>query len=173
MKLARFHPGAIEALRTFPEEVRRAVGKAIYDLQSGHTLSMPLSRPMPMLSRGAAELPGCRARAREEATEGDAAMRKKPKVVTVRNAGELAEALGLERADGIELAVRSALNTKIIEVVQRRGLTHAAVAALAHTSRTRVTAIMSRNTKDVSTDLLLRVLGALGVTAKVTFGRAA
>jgi len=40
-------------------------------------------------------------------------------------------------------------------------------------SRTRVTAMMSRNTKDISTDLMLRVLGALGVTAKVTFGRAA
>jgi len=33
--------------------------------------------------------------------------------------------------------------------------------------------MMSRNTKDISTDLMLRVLGALGVTAKVTFGRAA
>ena len=100
-------------------------------------------------------------------------MRKKPKIVTARNAGELAEVLGLERADGIELAVRSALNTKIIDVVRKRGLTHAAVAAIAHTSRTRITAMMSRNTKDISTDLMLRVLGALGVTAKVTFGRAA
>jgi predicted XRE-type DNA-binding protein len=100
-------------------------------------------------------------------------MKKRTKAVTARNPAELAAVLGLERADGIELAVRSALNTKIIEVVQKRGLTHAAVAALAHTSRTRVTAIMSRNTKDVSTDLMLRVLGALGVSAKVTFGRAA
>lgn len=100
-------------------------------------------------------------------------MKKKIKVVTAKNAGELAKVLGLERADGIELAVRSALNTKIIEVVQKRGLTHAAVATLAHTSRTRVTAIMSRNTKDISTDLMLRVLGALGVAAKVTFSRAA
>ena len=101
------------------------------------------------------------------------ALKKKPKIVTTRNAGELAQVLGLERADGIELAVRSTLNTKIIDVVQKRGLTHAAVAALAHTSRTRVTAMMSRNTKDISTDPMLRVLGALGVTAKVTFGRAA
>ena len=100
-------------------------------------------------------------------------MKKKPKVVTAKNAAELAEVLGLGRADGIELAVRSALNTKIIQVVEKRGLTHTAVAALAHTSRTRVTAIMSRNTKDISTDLMLRVLGALGVSAKVTFGRAA
>lgn len=97
----------------------------------------------------------------------------KVKAVVARTAGELAEVLGLERADGIEFAVRSALNTKIIEVMQKRKLTHAQVAALAGTSRTRVTAIVNRNTKDISTDLMLRVLGALGVSAKVTFGRAA
>lgn len=56
MKPARFHPAAVEALRDFPEDVRRAIGKAICDLQSGHTLSMPLSRPMPGLGAGAAEL---------------------------------------------------------------------------------------------------------------------
>jgi phage-related protein len=56
MKPARFHPGAVEALRGFPEEVRRAFGKAIYDLQAGHTLTMPLSRPMPTLGAGVAEL---------------------------------------------------------------------------------------------------------------------
>lgn len=56
MKAARFHPAARDALQTFPEEVRRAFGKAIYDLQMGHTLSMPLSRPMPSLGNGAAEL---------------------------------------------------------------------------------------------------------------------
>jgi hypothetical protein len=44
---------------------------------------------------------------------------------------------------------------------------------LARTSRTRVTAIMNRNTKDISTDLLLRVLYALGYTAKITLQRAA
>lgn len=100
-------------------------------------------------------------------------MKKKTKGIVARNAGELAEVLGLPRADGIELAVRSALNTKIIEVIEKRELTHAQVATLAGTSRTRVTAIINRNTKDISTDLMLRVLGALGVSAKITFGRAA
>ncbi len=95
------------------------------------------------------------------------------KRIVAKNAGELAEVLGLSRADGIELAVRSALNTKIIEVTEKRGLTHAQVAGLAGTSRTRVTAIINRNTRDISTDLMLRVLGALGVSAKITFGRAA
>jgi len=98
---------------------------------------------------------------------------KKGRPIVARSATELAEVLGLDRAEGIEIAVRSALNTKIIEVVERRHLTHGQVAALAGTSRTRVTAMMNRNTKDISTDLMLRVLGALGVSAKITFGRAA
>jgi len=100
-------------------------------------------------------------------------MKKNPKAVVARTAAELAEVLGLQRADGIEIAVRSALNTKIIQVIEKRGLTHSEVATLAGTSRTRVTALLNRNTKDISTDLMLRVLGALGVSAKITFGRAA
>ena len=56
LKPARFHPSAIEALRAFPEDVRRAFGKAIYDMQSGHTLTMPLSRPMPSVGPGTSEL---------------------------------------------------------------------------------------------------------------------
>jgi predicted XRE-type DNA-binding protein len=97
----------------------------------------------------------------------------KKATIVARNAAELADVLGLDRAEGIEIAVRSALNTKIIDVVSERRLTHTQVASLAGMSRTRVTAIMNRNTRDISTDLMLRVLGALGVSAKITFGRAA
>jgi phage-related protein len=56
VKPAHFHPAARDALQTFPEDVRRAFGKAIYDLQCGHTLSMPLARPMPSVGVGVAEL---------------------------------------------------------------------------------------------------------------------
>ena len=56
MKVAKFHPAARDALRAFPEDVRRAFGKAIHDLQLGHSLAMPLSRPMPVLGAGAAEI---------------------------------------------------------------------------------------------------------------------
>ena len=101
------------------------------------------------------------------------AMKKRVKPVVAKNAADLAEVLGLTRADGIEFAVRGALNTKIIDVVERKKMTHAQVAAASGTSRSRITAIMNRHTKDISTDLMLRVLGALGVSAKVTFGRAA
>jgi len=98
---------------------------------------------------------------------------KKSKAVAARTAAELAKTLGLSPADGAEMELRSDLNSKIIEVVQKKGLTHAQVARLARTSRTRITAMMNRNTKDISTDLMLRVLYALGYSAKVTFGRAA
>ena len=98
---------------------------------------------------------------------------KRPKAVVTRTAGELARALGLAPADGAEIELRSALNSKIVEVVRRKDLTHSQVARLARTSRTRVTAIMNRNTKDISTDLLLRVLYALGWTAKISFRSAA
>lgn len=98
---------------------------------------------------------------------------KKSKAYIARNALELAEILGLSRADGIEIAVKTELNTKIIEVVKRRGLTHVQVAKLAGTSRSRVTALLNRNTKDISTDLMLRVLGSLGYKAELKFSKAA
>jgi predicted XRE-type DNA-binding protein len=98
---------------------------------------------------------------------------KRPKPIITRTANELATALALSPSDGAEIELRSALNSKIVQAVRRKGLTHAQVARLAATSRTRVTAIMNRNTKDVSTDLLLRVLYSLGYTAKITFRTAA
>ncbi len=98
---------------------------------------------------------------------------KKVKPVITRDARDLAKALGLTPAHGMEIEFRSNLNKKIIEVVAKKGLTHADVARLAHTSRTRVTAILNRNTHDVSTDLMLRVLSSLGVRAKLHFKNAA
>ena len=56
MKAAFFHPKARSFLKGFPEEVRREFGKAIFDLQKGQKLSMPLSRPMPSIAPGVEEL---------------------------------------------------------------------------------------------------------------------
>lgn len=56
MKPALIHPKARAVLRSFPEEVRREIGKAIFDLQKGAKLSMPLSRPMPSVAAGVEEL---------------------------------------------------------------------------------------------------------------------
>lgn len=69
---------------------------------------------------------------------------KKVRPVMARNARQLANALGLPPAHGMEIEFRSDLNDKIVEVVDKQGLTHSDVARLAHTSRTRVTAILNR-----------------------------
>lgn len=56
MKAAIFHPAAIAAIWSFPEDVRKERGKAIFDFQRGEILSMPLSRPMPSVGQGVEEL---------------------------------------------------------------------------------------------------------------------
>ena len=56
MRAAVFHPAALEAIRAFPSEVRQKLGKAIFDLQRGDSPAMPLSRPMPSIAAGVAEL---------------------------------------------------------------------------------------------------------------------
>jgi Gp49-like protein DUF891 len=56
VKAAIFHPAARAAIRSFPEDVRQELGKAIYDLRKGAVLAMPLSRPLPSIEPGAAEL---------------------------------------------------------------------------------------------------------------------
>ncbi len=98
---------------------------------------------------------------------------KKIKPTTAKSSVELAEALGLTKTDAIELEFRSDLNDKLIEIVKKNGLTHAQVAKLAGTSRSRVTAILNRNTMDISTDLMLRVLASLGYRAKMSISRVA
>ena len=56
MKTAVFHPKAQDVIREFPEDVRRGLGKAIFDLQKGAKLSMPLSRPLVSVAAGVEEL---------------------------------------------------------------------------------------------------------------------
>lgn len=56
MKPAIFHLEALRVIRSFPREVRRELGKAIFDVQLGQALQMPLCRPMPSVGRGVEEL---------------------------------------------------------------------------------------------------------------------
>ena len=56
VKPAFFHPKARASLREFSDEVREKIGVAIFELQKGEKLSMPLSRPMPSIMAGVEEL---------------------------------------------------------------------------------------------------------------------
>ncbi len=96
---------------------------------------------------------------------------RKVKTVIARNAGELARAMGLSALDAAEMQVRRQINDKIIQAVRASGLTHVQLAKAAGTSRARLTAILNRNRAHVSTDLMLRILAALGYDAKIAFTR--
>jgi phage-related protein len=51
-----FHPAARDAIRWFPKEVRDKLGRYLYELQLGESLSMPHSRAMASIGPGVSEL---------------------------------------------------------------------------------------------------------------------
>lgn len=53
---AVFHTRARAELRSLPRPVRKRIGAALWDLQLGHRLKMPLSRPLPGVASGVHEL---------------------------------------------------------------------------------------------------------------------
>ena len=51
-----FHPRARDEIRRFPREPRANIGRALFRLQIGETLGMPLARPMPAVDPAVSEL---------------------------------------------------------------------------------------------------------------------
>ncbi len=98
-----------------------------------------------------------------------------PKVrpVVAKTPEALAEVLGLSPAEAKEWQVQYALLQRLKEIVRKEGITHADVAHRAGTSRTRVTAILNGRVEDVSSDLLIRILGSLGYRVTVSVKRVA
>ena len=87
----------------------------------------------------------------------------------VKNFDELAKFLKIPKEDALEVQIRRKLNDKIITRAKELELTHTQIAKLAETSRSRITMILNRNTLNISTGLLLRVLQALGIEANISF----
>ncbi len=83
----------------------------------------------------------------------------------------LARALGLGGVESQQWQVQHELLKKLKQVVHQESLTHAEVAERGGSSRTRVTAILNGNLDNVSTDLLIRLLSALGYRVKVSVSR--
>ena len=97
----------------------------------------------------------------------------KVKMIRTRTAQELAKALGLTPAEGAEMVFRAELNSQIIKIVKKKKITHAQLATLIGSSRTRMTALLNKNIADVSTDLMLRTLSALGYTPRLKITKSA
>ena len=95
----------------------------------------------------------------------------KLKPIVAKTPEELAGALGLAAVEAKEWQVQYVLLQRLKEVVRRRKITHADIARRAGTSLTRVTAILNDDLQHVSSDLLIRILAALGYRVKVSVVR--
>jgi len=96
---------------------------------------------------------------------------RKLKPAVARTPEALAEALGLSAAEAKEWQVQHVLLKRLREIVRREKITHAVIAKRAGTSRTRVTAILNGNLEHVTSDLLIRILGSLGYTVRISVSR--
>jgi len=88
--------------------------------------------------------------------------------IIARTPEDLADAIGLPRAEAKEWQFQRTLLARLKEITRRQKITHAEIARLAGTSRTRVTAILNENLDHVSSDLLIRILASLGYRVKVS-----
>ena len=95
----------------------------------------------------------------------------KTKHPTAQSGIELAKLLDLPPEAAVEWELQSALVGRLLTIIAREGLTHAAVARRARTSRTRITSILNRNLTHVSTDLLIRIIASLGYQVKLSVSR--
>ena len=96
---------------------------------------------------------------------------RKVKPIVTSTSEELAAALGLSAAEAKEWQVQHVLLKRLKEIVRRQKITHAEIAKRAGTSRTRVTAILNDDLEHVSSDLLIRILGAVGYRVRVSVSR--
>ena len=95
----------------------------------------------------------------------------KSKTVTAETPEALAQTLGLSGVESQEWQVQYALLKRLRLAVDELGLTHAEVARRGGSSRTRVTSILNGNLDNVSSDLLIRLLAALGYRVRVSVSR--
>jgi len=93
------------------------------------------------------------------------------KTVVATTPESLARTLGLSGVEAEEWQVQHALLKRLRQIVRTEALTHAEVARRGGSSRTRVTPILNGNLDNVSSDLLIRLLAALGYRVKVSVSR--
>jgi len=98
-------------------------------------------------------------------------MTKTRPTIVAKTPDALAQTLGLTGAEAQEWRVQHVLLKRLRQVLQQESLTHADVAKRGGSSRTRITAILNGNLDNVSSDLLIRLLSALGYRVKVSVSR--
>ena len=89
------------------------------------------------------------------------------------SADRLARLLAIPRSRGLEAVLKAQLIAAVLREVERRGLTHAALAAGSGLPRSAVTGMLSGSLQKVTIDRLLRLAEAAGLRAEIKVRRAA
>jgi predicted XRE-type DNA-binding protein len=79
----------------------------------------------------------------------------------------LAKQLGIRKSRGLEATLKAELIAAVAREVDRRRLTHAALAARSGLPRSAVTGILSGSLQKVTVDRVLRLVEAAGLGAEV------
>src|SRR5262249_60000069 len=88
-------------------------------------------------------------------------------------ADRLAKLLGIPKSRGLEAVLKAQLIAAVLREVDRRGLTHAELAAHSGLPRSAVTGILSGSLQKVTIDRVLRLVEAAGLEADIRVRRAA
>lgn len=88
-------------------------------------------------------------------------------------ATHLAKKLGLSKARGLEAVMKAELIDAVIKISSKDGLTHAEIARASGLPRSAVTGILSGSLQKVTLDRILKLVEAVGLTARVVVRRAA
>ena len=91
------------------------------------------------------------------------------KITVSKSASDVAEVMGLPPSKAVEWQVRYQLTEKIGQIIRKEQWRVSEVAKKAGTSRARVTEVLKGNAEGISIDVLLRILGSLGSSVKITF----
>lgn len=89
------------------------------------------------------------------------------------SAGRLARGLSIPKSRALAAVIKAQLIAAITREIDRRALTHTAVAERSGLPRTAVTGILSGSLQKVTIDRVLRLLEAVGLEASVKVKRAA
>jgi predicted XRE-type DNA-binding protein len=95
--------------------------------------------------------------------------RKVMKKINQTGAKVRAKRLGIVSKKNIEIKIKTNLAARIQQEVRSQKLRHVDVASISLLPRTKVTAIMNNRLRSVSIDLLVRLLGCLGISSRIVF----
>ncbi len=89
------------------------------------------------------------------------------------SASRLAKELGISKGRATQALLKAQLVAAVMREAERRGMTHARLAAQSGLPRSAVTGILSGSLQRVTIDRVLRLVEAAGLEAKITIRRAA